>query len=212
MWYIPILFAWSVTQFSSLRQRLHSPYFVPGTVSALEIYALIYSTHELGVLPWPRLTVAELRQSSLTCPRYPQSQNSMSFILNLLCRPWPSPDWKIHAEQQEEQTSKRQPFKNPAILASYRHRILNSHVKIHFWRSPSYLTISHVCKGEKWMRPGQNNFLLASLLSRPLHSQKANRPTGFCFNSGTVVRFESASSRANSSLILYNIKLCNCGS
>lgn len=38
----------------------------------------------------------------------------------------------------------------------------------------------------------------------------ANPPAGFSFNSGRVVRFESASSRANSSLILYSIKLCNC--
>lgn len=45
---------------------------------------------------------------------------------------------------------------------------------------------------------------------QPIHGQKANPPAGFCFNSGRVVRFESASSRANSSLILHGIKLRNC--
>lgn len=143
------------------------------------------------------------------------------FVLNLLCCHWSGLYWKIQTKQKDKQTSKGQPFLNPAVLVCYRHMLLSGYVKVSFWKSPSHLSFTlsfspvyimrtPVYNEEEWTWPSQHCFLLASLLSQLIHGQKANPPAGFCFNSGRVVRFESASSRANSSLILYSIRLCNC--
>lgn len=62
---------------------------------------------------------------------------------------------------------------------------------------------------ERRNRPDQHYCLRASLLGLPIQGHKVNHPTGFSSNLDRAVRFESASSRAHSPLILYNIKLCN---